>query len=302
MVRLTGRFFSGLLANRWKRGDRPVSFQPAAPHHSRTVPRDTCSPVEENTVVPRSTLPLAVSLGTALLTFALVAQPAHGEQTGRMTVTVVVTGEDATRSDGEWSKGTFTYRASLTATLASDGVPSDVNPYDPDYAAKAVAEANRVLQIMQDAQRGVFHDDEDAAPPDDRYLMYMGDMGCPLTLDLRVEERLEGAYADVGGMQPFTRTFSGKSGGSQAERDLLCVGSSLILDVKDDVVYRSGLGFPEVTGRYVLHEANRGNLQARGSSRITLEPDTPVITRIGPFDNYRGTVVVELAWDFERSD
>jgi hypothetical protein len=248
------------------------------------------------------------------------------EQTGRMSVSIIASGTDSTRSEGESSKATFTYKAAFAATLKSDGEPSEINMYDPDYAEKAMAAANANMAKIQAALRGEFSDDEEEeVEPDNRYVFFMGDMQCPSTLEISVEERMEGEYADVGGMQPYTMTYTANSSGEQPERDMLCVSSTSVLDIKDGMLYRSSLGFPEVTGHYVFHEANRGNLQddnesrhsalptivsdfvfdtlrvapVRGHVKTTLVPTTPVVTRINNFGGYEGSIEVDITWDFE---
>jgi hypothetical protein len=150
-------------------------------------------------------------------------------------------------------------------------------------------------------------------------------MDSPTTLSKEVDERLEGEYADVGGMQPYVISFTAKSSGAPQELSMLCVGNTSVLDIKDDILYRSNIGFPEVTGHYVYHETNRGNLQdnpesrhnalpqvvsdyvfntlrvapARGHAKTTLKPTEPVLTRINSYGGYEGSVDVEITWNFE---
>src|SRR5688572_12707673 len=193
------------------------------------------------------------------------------EQTGKMSVTVIASGNDSTSSEGESTEGTFSYRASFTATLQSDGEPSDFNMYDPNAAEKAMATANASMAKVQAALRGEFSDEEEPEP-DNRYVFFMGQMDCPATLVIEVDERLEGQYADVGGMQPYTMTYTANSNGESQELMMLCIGSNSVLDIRDDVLYRSNLGFPEVTGHYLYHEANRGNLQDDPQSRHNALP------------------------------
>lgn len=267
--------------------------------------------------------PLALVLLSA---FSLLSPPSlHAEQVAKMSVTVIATGSDSTRSAGEWSKGSFSYRAAFTTTLQSDGEPSDLNMYDPLFGEKIQAAANASMAKVEAALRGEFSDDDGEPEPDNRYLFFMGEMDCPVTLTIDVDERLEGEYADVGGMQPYTITFTGKSSGAAQELSMLCLGSNSVLDIKDNVLYRSTLGFPEVTGHYLYHEANRGNLQddaqsrhnalprvvsdhvfnslrvapASGHLKTTLKPLEPIVSRINSFDGYEGSVDVELIWSFE---
>jgi hypothetical protein len=197
--------------------------------------------------------------------------------------------------------------------------------YDPQYAEKAMAAANASMAKVQAALRGEFSDDEEEPEPENRYLFFLGEMDCPGTLSIEVDERLEGEYADVGGMQPYTITFTAKSSGASQELNMLCIGNTSVLDIKDNILYRRGVGFPEVTGHYVYHETNRGNLQdnpdsrhnalppvvsdyvfntlqvapASGHAKTTLKPTEPVLTRINAFDGYEGSVDVEITWQFE---
>lgn len=267
-----------------------------------------------------------LAASTVLLTsFVLPSTPAWAEQTGRMSVSVVATGKDSTQSQGEHSEATFTYKAAFTIELKSDGEASDINMYDPDYQAKALEAANATMAKMQAALRGEFSDEEgEDVEPDNRYVLFTGDMQCPATLSIVVNEKLEGAYADVGGMQPYTMTYTATSEGLQQERDMLCVTGMSVLDIKDDTLYRSTIGFPEVTGHYVFSEANRGNIQddtesrhnalppvvgdyvfntlrvapTSGSVKTQLKLTAPVVTRPGTYDGYDGSVDVEITWDF----
>lgn len=265
------------------------------------------------------------TLTTAALTslFALPCPAVLAEQTARMTVTVTATGEDATKSQGEWSKGTFSYRAHFSADLQTDGAPTSVNMHDPEYAQKAMAQAQRDMTKIQNAMQGKFSDEEETAP-DERFLLYTGQLDCPASLTIDVNEKVEGAYADVGGMQPYTQTFTGKSAGTKDELNMLCVGNSSTLDMKDSILYRSNVSFPGLTGHYIFTEANRGARQddahaqhnalpkivselvfntlrvapTKGSKHLTLTPTEPVVGRVGVYENYTGKLEVDIEWDF----
>ena len=260
-----------------------------------------------------------------LATVCLTSPVVHADETARMSVTVIASGTDSTRSEGEWSKGTFSYHSTFTITLTTDGQPSSVNMYDPEYGQKMMAQAARDMEKMQNAMQGKFSDEEEVEP-EERYLMYIGQIDCPVTLSMKVDEKVEGAYADVGGMQPYTQTFTAESTGNANERNMMCVGNTSVLDIKDNKLYRSALGFPGVVGHYVFHEANRGNIQddknsqnralppfiadylfktlqvapPKGHHKATLKPTEPVLTRVGVYGGYEGTVDVDITWDFER--
>jgi hypothetical protein len=62
-----------------------------------------------------------------ILVFCLLAaaSPASGGETAhtaRLTVSVTASGEDATRSGSDWSRGTFRYHARFTVDRPMDGV------------------------------------------------------------------------------------------------------------------------------------------------------------------------------------
>lgn len=266
---------------------------------------------------------LPALLGTTLILGSLPSHSASAEQQARMMVTVVAKGEDSTRSEGEWSKGTFAYHAHFTTTVQTDGEPGSVNMYDPEYAQKAMAQAQRDMEKIQNAMQGKFSDAEEVEP-DDRFLLYTGQLDCPASVELKVDEKVEGAYADVGGMQPYTQTFSAQSSGTKDELNMLCVGNNSVLDIRDNVLYRSTIAFPGVVGHYVFSETNRGNIQddrnaqhnalpkivsefvfstlrvapVKGTRQTTLIPTEPVLTRVGVYDGYQGKVDVEISWDF----
>jgi hypothetical protein len=150
-------------------------------------------------------------------------------------------------------------------------------------------------------------------------------MDCPSTLSVEINEELEGAYADVGGMQPYAMTYTATSEGTSLERNMLCVANNSVLDTKDNLLYRSTIGFPEVAGHYVYQEKNRGNLQddpqsmhsalpqivadhvfstlrvasVSGHKKTTLTPTSPVVTRTSAFDGYAGSIDVEIIWSFD---
>lgn len=268
---------------------------------------------------------LVVTSLSLLAAASLSSADVRADEKARMTVTVMASGTDSTRSEGEWSKGTFSYHAQFTTTLTTDGSLSSVNMYDPAYAQKAAAEAARVMEKVQNAMQGKFSDEEEPEA-EERYLLYIGDIDCPATFSIQVNEKVQGEYADVGGMQPYTQTFTADYSGNPAERNMVCVGNNSVLDVKDNTLYRSTLGFPAVKGHYVFHETNRGNLQdnkdsqhkalpnivsdyvfktlqvapLKGQHKATLTPTEPVLTRVGVYDGYQGKLDVEITWDFER--
>ena len=298
------------------------------PYTARPMHPNRCTPFMELAMFRVTALPvtlptlLSAAIALPLATLPL-ANKAQADEVATMTLVLTASGTDSTQSDGEWSKASFRYQAKFSIPLQTDGVPSSVNMYDPEYAQKAMADAQRAMEKVQNAMQGKFSDEEEVEP-EERYLMYIGQMDCPASVEIHVQEKVEGAYADVGGMQPYTQTFNAHSNGTKDELNMLCVGNSSTLDIKDKVLYRSNIGFPGVIGHYVSSEANRGNIQddrnaqhnalpkilseylfntlrvapVQGAKKITLKPTEPVVTRVGTYGGYDGTLNVDISWNF----
>jgi hypothetical protein len=166
--------------------------------------------------------------------------------------------------------------------------------------------------------------DGEEAPPDERYLIYIGWIGCPTEVAIRVDNRLEGAYADVGGMIPYDASEVADWGGTETDRSALCVSYTTVLDTKADTIYTDGAALPAVRGVSTYREPGRrpderteGELAAlpgvvrtfvsdalrvaplAGTKRATLALDRPYLVR-PPVSEHAGTVDVVLTWKFER--
>jgi hypothetical protein len=166
---------------------------------------------------------------------------------------------------------------------------------------------------------------EEEAAPDERYLMYIGWIGCPSEISAQIHNRVEGAYADVQGMVPYTNTTEADWHGTQTDQSSICVSYTTVLDTKADMLYTDGLAMPQVHGKSTNTEAQRaqpeqvfeGQISAlpsaaanfvrdallvrplSGSKRGTVELDRPYLSR-APISEYSGKVDVEVSWKFER--
>lgn len=355
-----------------------------------------------------------------LLASALAALPLHAvraeESLARVTLTLEVEGSESARAaGGDWGKGKISERYHVVTTVKTDGVLSSVNPKDPEYHEKALAQANRDRARIRAAQERVaaagaappapdadeaaallaemqaaiaacadeacrqsvglnyatrpgfaaamavlaqpeyackqfaggdaareaqclqsygitpgaaeadesFDPDAEEAPPDERYLMYIGWIGCPTEISIRVDNRLEGAYADVAGMIPYEVTEAADWSGTETDRNSLCVSYTTVLDTKGDMIYTDGAGLPAVRGVSTYREPGRrpderseselaalpgvvgrfvfDTLRAApvaGTKRTTLALDRPYLAR-PPISEYEGEVHVALTWKFE---
>jgi hypothetical protein len=137
----------------------------------------------------------------------------------------------------------------------------------PEYACKqfGAGDAAREAQCLQ--AHGIapgaaepaeaFDADAEEAPPDERYLTYIGWIGCPTEISIRVDNRLEGAYADVAGMIPYEATEAADWRGTDTDRNALCVSYTTVLDTKSDTFYTDGAGMPLVRGVSTYREPGR---------------------------------------------
>src|SRR4030095_5657546 len=97
--------------------------------------------------------------------------------------------------------------------------------------------------------------DEEEAPPDERYLMYIGWIGCPSEISVQVHNRVEGAYADVQGMVPYNNTNEAGWHGTPTDQSSICVSYTTVLDTKADMLYTDGFAMPQVQGKSTNTEA-----------------------------------------------
>lgn len=201
----------------------------------------------------------------------------------------------------------------------------------PGYACKQQAggDAARERECLE--AYGVDEDappvdlDEEETPPDERYLNYIGWIGCPSEITIQVDNRLEGAYADVGGMVPYTHTDVADRHGTPTDRESLCVYYSIVLDTKADMLYTDGFAMPQVIGTSTDSEPRRGEPQRTPDAQLSAIPpgvaeflrDVLLVrplsgTKHGtvklarpymprpPISTYSGQVEVDVSWKFER--
>lgn len=100
--------------------------------------------------------------------------------------------------------------------------------------------------------------DEAEEEDDDRYLNYFGYEGCPTQIAIKIDQRHEGAYADVAGMIPWTTTQAADTKGTDHDRMMQCLAATTVYDIKDKTIYTDGFGTPAIRGRYHSKDKMQG--------------------------------------------
>ena len=162
------------------------------------------------------------------------------------------------------------------------------------------------------------------ADEEERFLHYAGHPDCAGEIDIRVDNVSEGAYADVGGMVPFTDTKEARYAGNEIERSSLCLSQQLVYDVKEDRIFMPAFTFAaarglhrrterwqlrtstadvEVGGFAEMQQWVAGQLRraaASGSGSVVLpSPDRPLVGMATAGAAFEGGIEVRLRWRFE---
>lgn len=254
----------------------------------------------------------------------LVSGVASGaEQTARLTVELKVQGTEQRRSTGspDHAEGTFNDVYRFSVTTVSDGELNNINSRDPRFVEQMLALSAAVLTQVERASRG---DVVEELPDqeDYRYLDYFGPEDCDSSVDVRIDRRLSGEYADVQGMVPYTVSHRADYSGDDTLRMLLCLNANLVLDVKRDVFFTSGLSVPaavgtqdrQVQGRavetaespiavqsevaeWLVAQLLEAPLSGSRQASIKLTRDESGALSVG---DYSGLAEVELSWRLER--
>ncbi|TDU27987.1 hypothetical protein DFR24_2345 [Panacagrimonas perspica] len=168
---------------------------------------------------------------------------------------------------------------------------------------------------------GAVPDADEEAEDEERYLNYFGYEGCPTEIDIRIDQRSEGAYADVSGMIPWTTTQTGNSKGTDIDRKMQCLAATTVYDVKAKTIYTDGFGTPAVRGRYESNDKLLGKTvntdaeiistsealewvsqqmrqgPASGSKSTVLKPKNAA--NLPPGAKLDGQIKVSLTWRFD---
>lgn len=184
-----------------------------------------------------------------------------------------------------------------------------------------------VLTAMSMQASGVSEQDVDAvdldAEEEARFLDFFGYEGCPTQIEIRIDHKAEGAYADVAGMIPWSESYSADYHGNDTDRSMQCLNQQTVYDLKDRKIYTHGFGAPAPRGRSVRKDRLHGetvseNVEISGTSealawvaeQLRAAPASGSRTTTLPPQRARGGVVtsgaqnsgeitVSLKWAFE---
>lgn len=136
--------------------------------------------------------------------------------------------------------------------------------------AKQQQQCLQAFGVVGEAPAG---QDDDAllnAEPEARYLQFIGDANCPQRIKVSIDDRTEGAYADVQGMVPYTIEQKANWSGDAQTQQLLCLSHSPVLDTKANRIWFDSVGVPTPRVSYIHTE--RGRTERNDNSEISL-PD-----------------------------
>lgn len=109
-----------------------------------------------------------------------------------------------------------------------------------------------------------------AAEPEARYLQFVGDGQCPQRIKVSIDDRTEGAYADVQGMVPYTIEQKANWAGDAQTQQLLCLSHSPVLDTRANLIWFDTVGVP--TPRVTYIHTERGRSERNDNAEMSL-PD-----------------------------
>jgi hypothetical protein len=175
---------------------------------------------------------------------------------------------------------------------------------------------------MQALPQGAGDDVDLDAEEEARYYDYFGYDGCPTTIEMRVDFRAEGAYADVGGMVPWKQTYSADDRGNDMQRSMQCLSQQTVFDVRDGRIHTLGFGPPMPHGRRVHWDRLHGetvsdgeipvtgealawvaeqlrHAPAKGQRSATITPERARGGVVTSGASHDGSIRVDLSWSFE---
>lgn len=132
-----------------------------------------------------------------------------------------------------------------------------------------------------------------AAEPEARYLQFIGDPACPQRIKVSIDDRTEGAYADVQGMVPYTIEQKANWAGDAQTQKMLCLSHSPVLDTKTNRLWFDTVGVPMPRISYIHTE--RGRTERNDNAEISLPTGVAEwineTLRQGPPSGTRSTVL-----------
>lgn len=102
----------------------------------------------------------------------------------------------------------------------------------PQMAAQVTSDPTRQAQLVRHAQTAPAEDDGE----DLRYQSFQGIDRCDATVEARIEDTLEGRYADVQGLVPWRVAYGATEPPSADELRLACLAVNLVLDRRTQAI------------------------------------------------------------------
>ncbi len=186
----------------------------------------------------------------------------------------------------------------------------------PQVAAQVTPDAARQAQLVRHAQTAPVEDDGD----DLRYQPFQGIDRCDAVVEARIEDALEGRYADVQGPVPWHIAYGATERPSADELRLVCLGASLVLDRRTQAITTDAgfalpepkvastrtergrsstsvdrLGLPEAVSQWIAERTRQA--PRAGSAEATLPYTSSRDTGRGRAE---GRVKATLSWRFEE--
>ncbi|MGQ0528997.1 MAG: hypothetical protein ACT4PG_04090 [Panacagrimonas sp.] len=158
-------------------------------------------------------------------------------------------------------------QAQMQAAQAAAGAQQCKTQYSDATQQQQCLQAFGVVGVAPAGQ-----DDEALlnAEPEARYLQFVGDAACPQRIKVSIDDRTEGAYADVQGMVPYTIEQKANWSGDAQTQQLLCLSHSPVLDTKSNTLWFDTVGVPTPRVSYIHTE--RGRSERNDNSEMSL-PD-----------------------------
>jgi hypothetical protein len=180
--------------------------------------------------------------------------------------------------------------------------------------------ANWGAQVNGEAPEAAEQPEDDASAG--RFLQYSGFSKCGATIKVQVNDSTQGAYGDANGAVPFQVVARADYAGTNADRELLCTQTDVVVDQQKKTLFTDGLLVFDVQGEVIRTE--RGKTQTiKGDIPLKIEAFNWVSSQLReaplsgrrqttltlrkpngsnvPFSaNAQGAAKIELTWRFEE--
>ena len=192
-----------------------------------------------------------------------------------------------------------------------------------DLASRYAQESAAILPPGSDSGTVADSDGDDGSETP-RYLHFLGAPNCKAVVEVMVDNRSDGAYADVAGMTRTSFVEKGNGKTADALRSLLCVGQQLVYDLQTRRIDIQAVGLPPARGfseyrenggvRISSQDSELGGFKelgdwatrqlrqapASGTRRATLPvPQNPIVGVATAGAKFSGGIDVTMSWSFK---